>query len=39
MSYLVKALARLDLKSHWRYIARDNLATANRLWTTWRRQL
>ena len=31
MNYLVKARARLDLKSHWRYIARDNLPAADRL--------
>src|ERR1700733_3755142 len=31
MSYLVKARARLDLKSHWRYIARDNRPAADRL--------
>lgn len=31
MNYVVKARARLDLKSHWRYIARDNLTAANRL--------
>jgi toxin ParE1/3/4 len=31
MSYLVKARARLDLKGHWRYIARDNLSAADRL--------
>jgi toxin ParE1/3/4 len=31
MNYLVKARARLDLKSHWRYIARDNLTAADRL--------
>ena len=29
MNYLVKARARLDLKSHWRYIARDNLPAAD----------
>ena len=31
MNYLVKARARLDLMSHWRYIARDNLTAADRL--------
>ncbi|HZQ47111.1 MAG TPA: type II toxin-antitoxin system RelE/ParE family toxin [Verrucomicrobiae bacterium] len=31
MNYIVKARARLDLKSHWRYIARDNLPAADRL--------
>src|SRR6266567_4353446 len=31
MSYIVKARARLDLKRHWRYIARDNLPAADRL--------
>jgi plasmid stabilization system protein ParE len=31
MNYLVKARARLDLNSHWRYIARDNLPAADRL--------
>ena len=31
MTYVVKASARLDLKSHWRYIARDNLPAADRL--------
>jgi toxin ParE1/3/4 len=31
MNYLVKARARLDLKSHWRYIAQDNLPAADRL--------
>src|SRR5580658_3637024 len=31
MNYLVKARARLDLKSHWRYIARDNQPAADRL--------
>ena len=31
MNYLVKARARLDLKSHWSYIARDNLPAADRL--------
>jgi toxin ParE1/3/4 len=31
MNYLVKARARLDLKSHWRYIARENLTAADRL--------
>lgn len=31
MNYLVKARARLDLKSYWRYIARDNLSAADRL--------
>jgi plasmid stabilization system protein ParE len=31
MNYLVKARARLDLQSHWRYIARDNLLAADRL--------
>ena len=31
MNYLVKARARLDLKSHWHYIARDNLPAADRL--------
>jgi hypothetical protein len=29
MNYLVKARARLDLQSHWRYIARDNLPAAD----------
>jgi len=31
MNYLVKARALLDLKSHWRYIARDNPLAADRL--------
>ena len=31
MNYLVKARARLDLKDHWRYIARDNVSAADRL--------
>src|SRR5689334_11009548 len=31
MTYLVKGRARLDLKSHWRYIARDNVQAADRL--------
>jgi toxin ParE1/3/4 len=31
MNYRVKARARLDLKSHWRYIAHDNLPAADRL--------
>ena len=31
MNYLVKARARLDLKSHWSYIARDNASAADRL--------
>jgi plasmid stabilization system protein ParE len=31
MSYIVKALARADLKRHWRYIARDNVDAADRL--------
>lgn len=31
MNYIVKVRARLDLKSHWRYIARDNLPAADRL--------
>jgi len=31
MNYLVKARARLDLKNHWRHIARDNLPAADRL--------
>ena len=30
MNYRVKARVRLDLKSHWRYIARDNLPAAER---------
>jgi toxin ParE1/3/4 len=31
MNYLVKARARLDLKSHWWYIARDDRLAADRL--------
>jgi toxin ParE1/3/4 len=31
MTYLVKGRARLDLKNHWRYIARDNLPAADHL--------
>ena len=31
MNYVIKALARLDLKNHWRYIASDNLPAADRL--------
>jgi toxin ParE1/3/4 len=31
MNCVVKARARLDLKSHWRYIARENLPAADRL--------
>ena len=31
MNYLVKARVRLDLKKHWRYIARDNVDAADRL--------
>lgn len=31
MNYVVKARARLDLKGHWRYIARDNVESADRL--------
>ena len=31
MNYLVKARAQLDLKSHWRYIARDNVMAADGL--------
>ena len=31
MNYIVKARARLDLKKHWRYIARDNVPAADRL--------
>jgi toxin ParE1/3/4 len=31
MNYIVKARARLDLRNHWRYIARDNLPAADRL--------
>jgi toxin ParE1/3/4 len=31
MTYVVKARARLDLKSHWRYIANDNVQAADRL--------
>lgn len=31
MDYIVKARVRLDLKKHWRYIARDNADAADRL--------
>ena len=31
MKYIVKARVRLDLKKHWRYIARDNVDAADRL--------
>lgn len=31
MNYIVKARARIDLKKHWRYIARDNVDAADRL--------
>jgi toxin ParE1/3/4 len=31
MNYFVKARARIDLKGHWLYIARDNLPAADRL--------
>jgi len=31
MNYVVKALARLDLKKHWRHTASDNLQAADRL--------
>jgi toxin ParE1/3/4 len=31
MNCIVKDRARLDLKSHWRYIARDSLDAADRL--------
>jgi len=31
MKYVVKARARLDLKNHWRFIADDDPATADRL--------
>jgi toxin ParE1/3/4 len=31
MTYIVKGRARLDLKGHWRYIARDNVEAADRL--------
>jgi|CZKM01.1.fsa_nt_gi toxin ParE1/3/4 len=31
MSFIVKGRARLDLKGHWRYIARDNVKAADRL--------
>jgi len=31
MTYLVKARARLDLKSHWRYIGRDSVQAADHL--------
>ena len=31
MNYVVKARARLDLKKHWHYIARDNPPAADRL--------
>ena len=31
MNYIVKARARLDLKRHGRYIARDDLSAADRL--------
>jgi plasmid stabilization system protein ParE len=31
MNYIVKARVRLDLKRHWRYIARDNVDAADRL--------
>lgn len=31
MNYIVKARVRLDLKKHWRYIARDNVDAADRL--------
>jgi len=31
MNCIVKARARLDLKKHWRYIARDNVDAADRL--------
>lgn len=31
MIYIVKARVRLDLKKHWRYIARDNVDSADRL--------
>jgi toxin ParE1/3/4 len=31
MTYIVKGRARLDLKGHWRYIARDNAEAADRL--------
>jgi plasmid stabilization system protein ParE len=31
MTYIVKGHARLDLKGHWRYIARDNVEAADRL--------
>ena len=31
MTYIVKGRARLDLKGHWRYIARDNVKAADEL--------
>ena len=31
MSCIIKARVRLDLKKHWRYIARDNVDAADRL--------
>ena len=31
MNYIIKARVRLDLKKHWRYIARDNVDAADRL--------
>jgi toxin ParE1/3/4 len=31
MTYIVKGRARLDLKAHWRYIARHNVEAADRL--------
>ena len=31
MNCIVKARVRLDLKKHWRYIARDNVDAADRL--------
>jgi plasmid stabilization system protein ParE len=34
MNYIVKARARLDLKRHWRFIARDSVESADRLLET-----
>jgi len=31
MNYVVKARARLDLKKHWQYIAKEDLIAADRL--------
>jgi toxin ParE1/3/4 len=31
MNYIVKVRARLDLKKHWHFIARDNVDAADRL--------